>query len=65
MSTWLTAGNVRERPLPEILAGETMTAITALIPPPAAGPCDPGAQCRPDAYPPPPPGRTIAHEKRG
>ncbi len=51
LSTWLTAGNVRERPLAEILAGEDMAAATAAIPPAAVGPCDPGAECRPDAYP--------------
>jgi MoaA/NifB/PqqE/SkfB family radical SAM enzyme len=55
MSTWLTAGNVREKPLAEILRSQDMATITAMIPPAAAGPCDPGAECRPDAYPPPPP----------
>lgn len=56
LSTWLKAGNVRDRPLAEILTGDDMAAATAAVPP-AAGPCDPGAECRPDAYPPPPPGR--------
>lgn len=60
LSTWLTAGNVRHAPLAEILAGQQMSTITAMIPPRAGGPCDPGAECRPDAYPPPPPGRSAA-----
>lgn len=55
LSTWLTAGNVRKKPLAEILASEDMAAVMAVIPA-AADPCDPGAECRPDAYPPPPPG---------
>jgi MoaA/NifB/PqqE/SkfB family radical SAM enzyme len=55
MSTWMTAGNVRVSSLSAILAGAEMAEFAALIPK-ATDPCDPGAECRPDAYPPPPPG---------
>jgi MoaA/NifB/PqqE/SkfB family radical SAM enzyme len=50
MSTWMTAGNVRVSPLSAILAGAGMAEFAALIPK-AGGPCDPGAECNPDAYP--------------
>lgn len=52
MSSWLAAGNVKTTPLAGILAGEAMARATAAIPRRgAADPCDPGAECRPDAYP--------------
>lgn len=51
MSTWMTVGNVRISPLNAILSGAEMAERTAQIPRPAAGPCDPGAECSPDAYP--------------
>jgi len=50
MSTWMTAGNVRVSPLSAILDGAEMAEFAALIPK-AAEPCDPGAECAPDAYP--------------
>ena len=50
MSTWMTAGNVRISPLSAILAGAEMAEFAALIPK-SADPCDPGAECAPDAYP--------------
>ena len=50
MSTWMTTGNVRVSPLSAILDGAEMAAFAALIPK-VADPCDPGAGCRPDAYP--------------
>ena len=50
MSTWMTAGNVRVSPLSAILAGAELADFAALIPK-AADPCDPGAECYPDAYP--------------
>lgn len=52
MSSWLKVGNVKTAPLAAILAGEEMAAAVALIPKRlAADPCNPGAECRPDAYP--------------
>lgn len=53
MSSWLKAGNVKTTPLAGILAGDAMARATATIPRRAgvADPCDPGAECRPDAYP--------------
>ncbi|HTJ68600.1 MAG TPA: radical SAM protein [Actinospica sp.] len=51
MSTWMTAGNVRVSPLSAILQGSEMADFTSRIPRRAADPCDPGAECRPDAYP--------------
>lgn len=50
MSTWMTAGNVRVSSLSAILDGAEMAEFAALIPK-AADPCDPGAECAPDAYP--------------
>ncbi len=50
MSTWMTAGNVRVSPLSAILNGAEMTHLASLIPRTDGG-CDPGAECRPDAYP--------------
>ncbi len=52
MSGWMPVGNVRTAPLAQILAGEQMARATATIPRRLEDdPCDPGAQCRPDAYP--------------
>lgn len=53
MSAWLKAGNVRTETLADILTGDGMARATAVIPrrTTVADPCDPGAQCRPDAYP--------------
>lgn len=52
MSSWLAVGNVKTAPLAGILAGEDMARATAVIPKrTAAGPCDPGAECKPDAHP--------------
>jgi MoaA/NifB/PqqE/SkfB family radical SAM enzyme len=49
---WMTAGNVRQTPLADILASHAMTDAVALIPPkhsghPAAPPCKPSDDCRP------------------
>ncbi|MEY9859728.1 MoaA/NifB/PqqE/SkfB family radical SAM enzyme [Catenulispora sp. GAS73] len=52
MSSWLRVGNVKTTALAGILAGEEMARATATIPKRVAvDPCDPGAECRPDAYP--------------
>ena len=52
MASWLAVGNIKTAPLAGILAGEDMARATATIPKRvAADPCDPGAECRPDAYP--------------
>lgn len=52
MATWLHVGNVRTTPLATILTGTAMAQATATIPTrPAADPCEPGADCQPDAYP--------------
>lgn len=50
MSTWMTAGNVRVSPLSAILHGAEMAHLASLIPR-RDDACDPGAECRPDAYP--------------
>jgi MoaA/NifB/PqqE/SkfB family radical SAM enzyme len=41
MARWLTAGNVRETPLADILAGQAMAAAVAAIPPRPRGACSP------------------------
>lgn len=51
MSAWLTVGNVHDAPLAAILSGDALARATATIPQQAAGPCEPGVKCQPDAYP--------------
>jgi MoaA/NifB/PqqE/SkfB family radical SAM enzyme len=51
MAGWLVVGNVRAASLADILVGAEMARAIGTISQPAGDPCDPGAQCRPDAYP--------------
>jgi MoaA/NifB/PqqE/SkfB family radical SAM enzyme len=50
---WLSAGNVRQAPLADILASPQMTAALATIPPrpPRSAVCDPNEEC-PPGFPP-------------
>lgn len=47
MARWLTAGNVRQTPLADILAGPAMAAAIAVIPARSGNACNPDL-CRPD-----------------
>ncbi|MFD0631809.1 radical SAM protein [Catenulispora yoronensis] len=52
MSSWMGVGNARTQPLADIVAGTAMEQARAIIPKRvAADPCEPGAECKPDAYP--------------
>jgi len=45
MARWLTAGNVRETPLADILSGSAMAAAIAVIPTRSGNDCNP--DCKP------------------